>query len=281
MTSCIFTIIKDEHEYLEEFIEYHLNIGVDHIIIAEDYGSKSHKEITDKYDDVTLLSVLDLYEDEEKKQRIMYEKTHRFKMQSNYLRNGLKYIKNNYNYDWCFAIDIDEYITIEDKFNSIYDVLSEFECYDAILLQWENHGANGLVYKPDYTKKGIIDTYTKKIGFQKSDDNKWFEKVKTVYNMNTYDNTFRSDHLPKSDSNWCKTNFSQDKEKIVYDKMYIRHYITKSWEEYIWKIYLRGMFHPKHRGYNSFFEMNQDMIDKKEELIKWAEKYIEKNNKEK
>ena len=279
MTSCILTIIKNEHEYLDEFIQYHLNIGINHIIIAEDCNSKSHKNIIDKYNNVTLLSVLDFYDTEEKKQRIIYEKTHLFKMQSNYLRNGLQFIKNNYNYDWCFVIDVDEYITIENKYESLEEVLSIFNRYDAVLIQWENYGANGLIYKPDYTKKGIIDTYTQKIGFQKSDENKWFEKIKTIYNMNTYNNTFRSDHLPKSDSNWCKTNFSQDKEKIVYDKIYIRHYITKSWEEYIWKIYLRGMFHPKHRGYNSFFEMNQDMIDKKEELIKLAEDILEKNKK--
>jgi len=279
MTSCIFTIIKNEHKYLDEFIQYHLNIGINHIIIAEDYDSKTHKNIIDKYNNVTLLSVLDFYDTEEKKQRVIYEKTHLFKMQSNYLRNGLQFIKNNYNYDWCFVIDVDEYITIENKHKSLNDVLSVFNEYDAILLQWENYGANGLIYAPDYTKQGIIDTYTQKIGFQKSDENKWFEKVKTIYNMNTYNNTFRSDHLPKSDSNWCKTNFSQDKEKIVYDKIYIRHYITKSWEEYIWKIYLRGMFHPKHRGYNSFFEMNLDMVDKKEELIKLAEDILEKHKK--
>lgn len=278
MSSCIFTVIKNEHEYLDEWIKYHLDLGIDHIFIAEDYGSETHKTIAHKYPikKVTLLSVLDLYKTEEQKQRIIYEKTHLFKLQNAYFRNGLKYVKNNYDYDWCFIIDNDEYITFEKKDESIQNIMSKYNEYDAVVLQWENYGANGHVYKPNYKEKNIIDTYTTKVGYQLSDDDKWYQKVKTVYNMNVYDDTFMSDRLPKYESKWCKTNFSQDKEKLIYDNIYIRHYITKSWEEYIWKIYIRGMFNPKHRNIDSFFEMNNDMINKKEELIKIAEHILNK-----
>ena len=50
MTSCIFTVIKNEQEYLDEWIKYHLDLGVDHIFIFEDIDSESHKDITAKYD---------------------------------------------------------------------------------------------------------------------------------------------------------------------------------------------------------------------------------------
>ena len=46
---CILTIIKDEQEYLEEWIKYHLNLGINHIFILEDSNSTSHRYITDKY----------------------------------------------------------------------------------------------------------------------------------------------------------------------------------------------------------------------------------------
>ena len=152
--------------------------------------------------------------------------------------------------------------------------------YDAVLLPWENYGANGLVYKPSYEEKGIMDTYTRKCGFQDIDDRKWYQKVKTAYNMDRYDNTFMSDHLPQYSCKWCKTDFTQDKERMIYDKMYLRHYITKSFEEYVIKLKIRGMFYPKHRNYDSFFEMNKDMASQKEELIKWAEEYVKKYKKE-
>ena len=35
MKSCIFTVIKNEHEYLDEWIKYHLDLGIDHIFIFE------------------------------------------------------------------------------------------------------------------------------------------------------------------------------------------------------------------------------------------------------
>ena len=46
------------------------------------------------------------------------------------------------------------------------------------------YGASGLMYMPDYSKQSIIETYTNNIGYQKSDNEQWWQKVKTVYNMN-------------------------------------------------------------------------------------------------
>lgn len=276
MKTCILTVIKNENEYLDNWIKYHLKLGIDHIFIGEDFDSQSHKNITNNYssEKVTLLQVIDFYDTNEKREKLLYEKSHSFVLQNSYFRNGIQYIKNNYSYNWCFIIDIDEYITIKDNHKSINDVMVEFQNYDAVILQWENYGANGLVYKPDYKEKSIIETYTQKTGFPKLDDRKWFEKVKTVYNINTYNNTCASNRLPTLNCNWCKTDFTKDRNKLVYDKVYIRHYFTKSWEEYVWKLYIRGMFHPKHRSYDSFFETNPDLIDRKEELIEWANNFI-------
>jgi hypothetical protein len=279
MTSCILTVIKNEHEYLDEWIKYHLDLGVNHIFIFEDIDSESHKEICDKYGDmVSLYSVTAVLDEDEKKRAKEFKLTKKRNPQEIYFPKALTWIKNKCEYDWCFVIDIDEYITFDDKYSNINAVMKEFNGYDAVLLEWKNYGANGLVYKPNYQEKGIIDTYTKIGGFQKSDNKSWYQKVKTAYNMNNYNNTFRSDHLPKSDCKWCKTDFSQNKEVMIYDKIYLRHYITKSFEEYVTKLKIRGMFHPKHRGYDSFFDMNQDMIDKKEKLIQLANEIVEKHN---
>jgi hypothetical protein len=32
MTSCILTVIKNEHQYLDEWIKYHIDLGIDHIV---------------------------------------------------------------------------------------------------------------------------------------------------------------------------------------------------------------------------------------------------------
>ena len=265
MTSCIVTLVKNEHEYLDEWIQYHLNLGVNYLFIFEDYDSKSHKKICDKYLQVALINIGELLNTD----NIIKSRNHIFyQRQIIYLKNALNYIHNNYDYDWCFSIDSDEYITIEAKYNNINEVLKEYNEYDAVLINWKNYGANGLINKPDYSKKGIVETYNKPCEFQLMDKVFWHETVKTVYNMHKFtDDLFKSECTPNLTRNWCKTNYTQDKEHLIYDKMFIRHYITKSWEEYVWKLKTRGMFYSNHRNYDSFFEMNPDMLDKKEKLL--------------
>ena len=60
MTSCILSLIKDEHEYLEDFITHHISIGIDKIFLYEDITSASHKDICAKYPQVILASARDL-----------------------------------------------------------------------------------------------------------------------------------------------------------------------------------------------------------------------------
>ena len=277
MTSCIITVIKDEHFYLDEFLSYHLNLGINHIFVIEDCISKTHKNITDKYNNVTLYNVLDLWDTNEEKKYIYSRKIHRFKMQNTYLKKAYWFIKSHYDYDWMFAIDCDEYITLNDSY-TLDDIFRQFNSYDAVILRWQNYGANGLIYKPDYSKQKIVDTYTKKIGYQtRTDTDKY--TIKTLYNLKRYTNDFYfSMHRPKDTvANWCMTDFSQDYSHYLFDKIYIRHYITKSWEDYIIKLKVRGMFYRRHRTYDSFFDMNPDMLDKKEELIKISDDIINKH----
>ena len=256
---CIVTVIKNEQNYLEEWIKYHLNLGIDHIFIFEDIGSKSHYEITSKYNKVSLNNINILRPIDKCELR-----------QIAYFQEAIQWIKNNYNYDWCFAIDCDEYITLEDK-NNIKSILDLYSDYDAVMLQWENYNANGHIFKPDYSKKGILDTYTQKCS--KSKDPDWKNR-KVVYKLKSFEKRyFCGVHLCNKSIKWCKTDFSNKLNGNSYNNIYLRHYITKSWEEYVWKLKIRGMF-SSHRNYDDFFYMNPDLLDKKEELLKIAENNV-------
>ena len=266
-TSCIFTVIKNEQEYLDEWIKYHLNLGINHIFIFEDIDSKTHKEIVDKYkDNVTLENIINVFPDH------ILSKNKNLDFQKLYIINGLTYLQKKYNYDWCFVIDIDEYITLEDCSNNLEDILDLYNEYDAVVLSWKNYGANGLIYKPDYSIKGIVDTFINPAVGEIHNNSVWL--TKTCYKFKIFNERFyRTHHQPSENSNWCRTNFSRDRYKKIYDKIYIRHYITKSWEEYVWKLNIRGMFGTR-RSYDNFFEINPDLLDKKEELLKIAENII-------
>lgn len=62
---CICQLIKDEQQYIEEWIEYHHNLGFNKFYLIEDWNSSSHKEILQKYDYVELHKLLDICNDEE------------------------------------------------------------------------------------------------------------------------------------------------------------------------------------------------------------------------
>ena len=66
MKSCILTVIKNEHQYLDEWIKYHLDLGINHIFIFEDINSDSHKDICDKYGDSVSLNGIENLLDENK-----------------------------------------------------------------------------------------------------------------------------------------------------------------------------------------------------------------------
>lgn len=272
MSSCILTVIKNEHDYLDEWIRYHLDLGIGHIFIFEDIDSASHREITDKYvDKVSLNSVSSILSDEEldivKRFKLVKSRNHNDSPQYVYIRNGLLHLKKMCKYNWCFVIDSDEFLTFEDKDDNLERITSLFKCYDAFIMQWECYGANGLVKRPDYKNVGIIDTYTEKIhGYVPTSTPQSLSK--TCYNLKTYrDDYFLYTHQPSRYCNFCRTNFKRDRNTPIYDKIYIRHYITKSWEEYVWKKKTRGYFFGKLRTYDAFFSINSDMSIKKDELI--------------
>ena len=267
MTFCIFTVIKNEHEYLDEWIQYHLNLGINHIFIFEDYDSESHKDICHKYkDNVSLNSIFDILDDDDKNKAKKIKTIKKGFVHPLYLKKGLLYLKTNFDiYDWCFTIDTDEFIFLEN--NNLNNTLLQYKDYDAIILSWKCYGANGLINKPDYTKQSIIDIYNKQI------DNSLLEKkpkdlFKTCYNLKKYNEYFfYNTHNPSIICKWCNSIYKKDKMNLVYKNIYINHYITRSWEEYVWKIKTRGYMWGLDKNYDFFFKVNPDMLSIKDKLI--------------
>lgn len=260
MRTAIHTVIKNEpDEYLKVWLNHHTTM-VDHIFIFEDVGSHSHKHVTDNYDNVSIQSVSDITDKQG---------------QRNYIKEGVMYIKSKNDFDWLFTIDIDEFIELQHPYKAITDVLSDFQDKDGVLLQWLNFGASHRIYKPDYQGRDYREFYT-----QPANDTNWDEQAKAntkiAWNLNKI-TRWNVTGLHCCAGNWCKTNGEKTRKTKVYDKMYLAHYITKSWEEYIWKRYVRGMHSgDRHRSDNDFFEVNPDMLPMREELQIIKEKILQK-----
>ena len=255
--TCIATCVKDETEYIEDFIKYHLDIGIDEIFIYEDYGSVSHKEICDKYDNVYLSSILDIFPDEQREE-IIQMRIDKVPSQTLYINQILKYLHPTHNEGWwVFLTDIDEFITCTEKFP---DIMDKYKEHQAVLLYWCNYGCSGHIYKPD-DKRPPYEIYTEKCGYEQYSDMKMYKITKFIVNMNKYKPTMKF-WIHCANVDFIKADMTYKRTEIVFEPLYLRHFITRSFEEFCYKILIRGCFHPGHRQYKSFFEMQPDMEEK-------------------
>ena len=255
MNIAIFTVIKDERDYLADFLEYHTKMGL-HIFVFEDLFSCSHKDICDKYHNVELHSVKELYSEDEMPQ-LIEDRTNKVPSQTAFINRGLKHIHSLNKYDWCWLIDIDEFITSTEP---IPDVLERFSDRDAIVVYWKNFGCSERLYKPKYDKP-IWEIYTQPCGYELYSDFKFYKITKFCVNMNKW----KEEHkywIHNAPRNWIKVDGTFKRTEIVYEPLYLRHYITKSVEEYCWKVWVRGMHHNGHRQWKSLFEMCPNIKDK-------------------
>ena len=250
MKTAICSIIKDEHRFLEEWIEWHLGLGFDAIHLFEDKGSKSHQTITDKYEKVHLRR----YEDDEEVRNILESQgtSHRQYILYTWFSDAYREI-----YDWVAFIDLDEFVFFAPDYN-LETLCEEFKSYPAVLLNWKMMGASGRIAKPDC---GVIDAYTIECNFC-GNDKEWAQK--SFVNLKKYEG-MRDLHRA---TNAVNTNHSLDIHELCYDKVWLNHYYTKSLEDWTIRIFERGGTLNGHRRATQFFECNTDMKYLEEQYIR-------------
>lgn len=234
MKIAITTMIKNEHLYLNEWIQYHLSLGIDAIYIVEDSDSLSHD--VSQFSNVYICNISQLvnYEDFQRRNVQRYV--------ANYYANLLKS-----EYDWMGFLDVDEFLMC--PFN-IKDVLQKYDDKCGVQLYWHNYGANGHFYRPEgstlvnYTKPTIIDQQDLLYYWTKS-----FANLKKL-------------------TRWIDVHVVE--KSVLIQDAWINHYITRSFEDYCYKIYERGdVYHRVYRSFDEFFIYNPEF--NREECTKYVE----------
>lgn len=248
MKTIICAIIKNEERYIKEWADYHLNtIGIDRIFLFEDYDSRNHQYIFEDEPRVTINTLENFGIPNHRNAMNQFELYKKFLIQC----------KNESQYDWIFFIDIDEFITFEDGYN-LGKIEEEYKDIPTLLLSWMNYGANGHIKRPE---GGVLENYTKP-GVVCESDSQWAKKslvnVKLCKGLKTI-------HIFKG--NIDVEGNADEHADLIYKKIWLNHYFTKSWEDFCERMFNRGNMQNDFRTLDNFFACNPDMIDRDKELI--------------
>ena len=254
---CFTSMGKLENKYVNELIEYYKNIGVDKFYLADNNDKNSEKLADILKKDITdgLIDIIDIT-------GIKKDQTQLF---------GEVYEKHKSECRWMSFYDFDEYLKFTNNSNKIQTYFSEsnFKKCDVILINWVIYNDNNIV-KCD--NRSLNKRFTKPL--YNSETNKFVKSIiKGNLNLNpwSYDQT---SHRPKHQLRTCDSNGKRVKTfndviiPPILDNVYIKHFATKTIEEYIEKI-IRG--HPSqtlvlNKWIDNFFKLNT-VTDEKIKLI--------------
>lgn len=215
---------KNEEDYIIEWVEHYLNLGFDKVIIADnnDEGNNSLTEVLNSYIESGVVQILDcrgiaaaqvgLYAD----------------------------FCELSNFKWCAFYDCDEFLEIG-SYSSIKDYLDQFEGYDVVLLNWLVFGPNGQIRKEDggvqerFRAPQSPVLYFKDNGFYKSIVRGNREKFEGCL--------FNGSHTPRpaegkdvkfTIGGYFTPLFPYEYSfQPKYKNGYIKHYYTKSFDEWV------------------------------------------------
>lgn len=135
-------ICKNEFPYLKEFVDYHLALGFDKIIIADnnDRDGERYESLLESYIATETVEILDY----------RGEKAAQLKFYNDIIVAG--------NYEWCAFIDADEFLTFSKKteYKNIKDYLYSNKRIKAYKVNWMVFGDCG------HTRKGegnVVDRF--------------------------------------------------------------------------------------------------------------------------
>ena len=257
MNICICQLIKDEQRYIEEWIDYYLNFGISKFILFEDRNSTSHKDILSKYGDKIIIHRYDdVVTDDDTK---YFTETRQEVIWSVFLRM----YKDKF--DACLFIDPDEYIgcTPEEFLEEINHFKNDPNVY-SIYYKWLTHTASGHIKDPYPNQKySVVKTYTKVLyGYNMRD--KLSEYDYKDYNLQCKHLIYLYKLKNITDFHVPHGNACNEQESVFK----LNHYLMKSWEEYKWRLFNKGeQVKMWARRLEDFFELNQDLLPYKEELI--------------
>ena len=232
--SAVILLIKDENRYLKEWLDWHLNLGFEHVYIY-DNGEKDHVQ-----------DIIDLYAAETQQKITVIDWTgHHTHIQQDAYNHFLSNHKKDVR--WGLFIDSDEFLRFTDgETTDVNTFLRSYEDYTEVWGYEVEYDANG---QETYEDKPVRERFTRQTDVREGFYWKNFIQVNRIDSfLMHYAYYDESKHLLFKD------------DQSNQDLFVIDHYYTKSWEEWQKKIMERGGADPNyHKVLREFFFYNPDM----------------------
>lgn len=133
-------IFKNEAKFLDEWIQFHLVIGIDHFYLYNNNSDDNYTEILKPYIDMGIVDLID------------WPFNH---SQMNAYQDCYNKHRNDTN--WLTFIDVDEFICPIST-NDIKSWLASYKNYPGVAVYWKQFGSNGKLYHDN--NKLVIEQYT-------------------------------------------------------------------------------------------------------------------------
>lgn len=215
-------IFKDEAKYLQEWIEYHMLIGVEHFYLYNNFSSDNYKEVLAPYINKGIVTLTE-FPYKHGQAKAYTDCYNRFKDESH----------------WIGYIDTDEFINLI-AYNDIKQLLHHFRNMPSLYLNWKIFGTSGHL---DEDKSLVTERYTASwpwlcnIGKSFINNDYSFKQVDIHFHFAKYLGfKLHPVNLNRVAVPYCESLFSFKFE----NRAYLNHYWSKSYEQYINKDMIRG-----------------------------------------
>lgn len=261
MNNAVVAIARLEGKYLQEWIEHYLSLGFDLVIICDNNQLSDNEDVTE---------MLSNYINDKK----VIVENYRGRVKAQVMAYNDMYLKYGAEYNLLY-VDIDEFLVLE-KHKSISEFLtsipSDWEC---VVFNWMTMTDSGLIYA-DYSvpvqERFTIPNPNAKSQYSFVDDH----HIKSLVRGGLGNVQFLTNpHIPSTPlkifnavGNRCDQSPFQS---VIHNTAYIKHYTTKSLQEYIENKLKRGVGDRTYELFlqtygNRYFKIN-DWTQEKQEYL--------------
>jgi len=247
MSVFIGSIVRNEHRDIREWVLHHQSLGVEHITL---YDNNSNTGYEQELGDIIKAGYVDMKP---------WPGNYMFRQHAQMC--DMCFNRNWGDNDWGVFIDADEFLHL-DRHKSVQALVDEYPGVAGIVVSWMMYGANGHVKRPDLP---VSESFTKMAPLIRANHN--FKSIVRFNDVGFWNDVHR--FTPRNGKHVINLrgrivhNSWQDQ---VLDGAHIKHYVTKSWEEFVTRLE-RGNITPGCRGIETFFMYNEDMRDLQDELV--------------